>query len=277
MKKRKWSVFSFPSDIGYKELIKFAKDIGLDAIEPYQTAELAGNDPDKADLVLKMAKENSLDISCYSIRADLVGENYASEMERVKSCMRTARRLGSKYFHHTIAPDLGCEMPDFDEVFSKCFDRVKELCLYADSIGMTDLFEDQGLVFNGKKNFTKFVNALESEGIPFGIVLDAGNSAFVNEDAADMLSELSERIVHVHVKDYLIKTQPFETGRCYKTIHGTYMQDIRMGLGDINLDKVFALMDKVGYEGYFSLEYCGDEGLEGIKASLENLKARYEK
>lgn len=276
MKKRKWSVFSFPSDCTYKELSGFAKEIGLDAIEPYQTAELYENDPEKTAEVKKYVEQNGLGISCYSTAAHLSGENWEAEMLRLKNCMHTAKSLGSKYFHHTIVPDLGSTVPDFDEMFDECFERVKELCLYARSIGMTDLFEDQGLVFNGKKNFTKFVNALERENIPFGIVLDAGNSAFVNEDASQMLSELADKIVHVHLKDYIISDKPFENGRCYKTVHGTYMQDCVMGLGSINLDNVFKLMDSVGYDGYFSLEYCGSQGLNGIKASLDNLKKRYE-
>ena len=82
----------------------------------------------------------------------------------------------------------------------------------------------------------------------------------------------------MHIKDYLFKSGLNEKPDDYwlETRDGDYLRDTIMGHGSINFEQVFRILRQAGYQGYYSLEYCGPEAASNaVKVSAENLRRLY--
>ena len=103
-----------------------------------------------------------------------------------------------------------------------------------------------------------------------GVVADFGNIKFVDEDVEDFIPAFSDRIVHVHVKDYLVtpgggrNPEPDE----YTSRGGNYLRSCLIGSGSVNTGAAFAALRAIGYRGMLALE--GDPIGPDEEASFRN-------
>ncbi|MDW7659084.1 MAG: hypothetical protein SCM11_18095, partial [Bacillota bacterium] len=62
------------------------------------------------------------------------------------------------------------------------------------------------------------------------------------------------------------------------TRDGDYLRDTIVGHGTINFEKIFRILLLAGYQGHYSLEYCGPEdAIEAIRTSADNLRRLYDR
>ena len=121
-------------------------------------------------------------------------------------------------------------------------------------------------------NFEKLFNAVGHEN--YGLLVDMGNFACVDEDSAMAVSRLAPYAFHVHAKDWFVHEfdEDFESG--YHTRGCRKLVGCSVGEGDIPVKRCIAILKKAGYDGYVSIEYEGpNDCIEGIKLGIENLKS----
>ena len=275
----KLSVFFFSYDPLYRrgattlELIDLAKAQGFAAVEPMPAHDL--QTVEQARQFGDYAREKGLDVSCFSTSFEMLEGDRREVIGALKQRIDMAAAMGSPMFHHTIHPPL--TIPRFGDLsYADALNRVegmlRELCAYGDDRGVLCVYEDQGMYFNGIDGVRRLMDRLE--GAHFGLVADLGNTYFVDAFPEDFIGAFSQRIVHVHCKDYLCKpgTQLCPGEGWYVTRGGNYLRDTILGHGAVNLPAVLRVLDCMGYDGWYSLEYGALEPLEsGIPMSMRNL------
>ena len=259
------------------EVIDQAASQGFGAVEPFPCADL--DTVDDARRVGGYAREKGLEVSCFSTCCELLGPDSHETAELMRRRIDMAAAMGSPLFHHTIHPPLTLPRRGglrFAEALEAALPLVRGLCEYAAERNVLCGDEDQGMYFNGCDHFGRFTEALD--GTPFGVVADLGNILFVDELPEEFVGRFSDKIVHVHMKDYLRKSGggPCPGAGWYVTRRGDYLRDTVTGHGVVNFPAVFRLLDQIGYSGWFSLEYAAMEPISfGIGMAVDNMR-RYQ-
>lgn len=258
------------SDItSYFEMVDIAAKYGL-SLETISLLELSEPDIEFAKKLRRYADEKGVKIPCVSLGINLVGDDSAEMIEKAKRYADIAAILGSPYLHHTVAfyyrdPDKVLEK--HDHYLEKGIQAIREVYDYAKTLGVRTIYEDQGFIFNGVKGFA---NVFESKR-DVGVVADFGNISGVDEKIEDFIPVYADKIVHVHVKDYLIFEKGSEVPGAFASVSGTLHKEVPFGKGVVDMDKVFGQIKDMDYDGYYGLECESAEGEEGVKIFEENI------
>ena len=275
----KTGMFTLPDGkMTFMQAVDYAKKIGLDAIEPYPAREFVQPDADSAKRLADYAAEKQVGICCFSMGADIVGKNRRAETETVKRYAEVAAAMGSPYLHHTLYPALGFSQNGlpFKEALKRAVESAREICDYAEQLGVKCLYEDQGFYFNGVQRFDDFLGEVNRD---VGVVVDVGNIFFVGEQPEAFAARFAPLVRHVHIKDYLYKDSswPAPGEGWYVTRDGGYLRGTVPGHGVVNYRRVFSILNAVGYDGFFSLEYDGmEDAYRANELGLQNIRRYYE-
>ena len=202
----------------------------------------------------KILQNHNLTTACYSVGVNLLEGKTA--VDWLKKQAELAAELQSPYLHHTLIDSLSLppNAPTFDAVFQPILDAASEVALYCQQLGITCLYEEQGMYFNGVKNFGRFFIEMQKRFQNVGVCGDFGNIFFADETPDEFFKVFLPYIKHVHVKDYEKSLTPTESGLQSKK--GTFLQDVPLGEGVVAWERCLQLLKSVGYDGYFSLEQC---------------------
>lgn len=275
----KTGIFSLPdAKMSFHEAVDYAKGLGLNAIEPYPSREFTTPDVENARRLAEYAQEQGIGICCFSMAADIVSGDRKAEIENLKRYADVAAAMGSPYLHHTLYPALGFAENrwTFKEALKYAVEGVREVYDYAEQIGIKCLYEDQGFCFNGVQRFDDFLGEVNRE---VGVVADLGNILFVGEQPEAFAARFAPLVKHVHVKDYLYKDSrwPSPGEGWYISRDGGYLRGTVIGHGVVNFQRVFSILQSVGYDGFFSLEYDGmEDAFRANELGLANMKRYYE-
>ena len=240
----------------YKEMVDYAAAHGITQLETLNVLDLSTPDLEFAQELKAYASEKGITFPCVSVGISLVDDDRSEAIETLKRYADVAKILGSPYLHHTIA--LNFSEPQFiadhfELFYQRGLEAVREVFDYAATLGIRTIYEDQGFLFNGRETFTRFLSEVDRN---VGVVADFGNIQFVDEDVEDFIPAFSDRIVHVHVKDYLVtpggsrNPHPDE----YTSRGGNYLQGCLVGTGSVNTGAAFAALRAIGYKGPLALE-----------------------
>lgn len=234
-------------------MIDLAAEYKMEAVEGYCQYELETPDLDAARELREYGESRGIRFCCFSIFLNLVGEDAAFQMERLKKYAEVAAALGSPYLHHTVINEIYNPenvLPRKEELWQKGIIAAREIFDYAEKLGVRCIIEDQGYIFNGVDGFTKFLKDVERN---VGIVADFGNICQVEEQITGLIKAAPDRICHVHVKDvYLL---PEQKGGGLPTSKGNFMYGAFLGEGSVPYEEAFRLLKEYGYKGYYALEY----------------------
>lgn len=275
----KTSIFTLPnSHMTFHEAVDYAKQLGLNAIEPYPKHEFLTPDVEAAKRLSDYAQEQGIDICCFSTSTNIVGKDRKDVVAKLKKYAEVAAALGSPYLHHTLSPVLVLtdNTRTFSELLKCAVEGVREVYDYAEQLGVKCLYEDQGFCFNGVQRFDDFLGAVNRE---VGVVADIGNILFVGETPEAFTARFAPLVKHVHVKDYLHKDSrwPSPGEGWYVTRQGGWLRGTVIGHGTVNFQRVFSILQSVGYDGFFSLEYDGmEDAFRANELGLKNMKRYYE-
>ena len=138
-----------------------------------------------AKRVRKVLEQYNLPLACYSVYVNL-WRNPEGEKELIKQ-LEIAAELGSPYFHHTLLPwlTLSDSRPDHQEALEEAVEAAARIATYADALGVTCIYEDQGYYVNGIEGFRGFWEEMKKYSNNIGICGDLGNILFVNEKPED--------------------------------------------------------------------------------------------
>lgn len=280
----KLSAFLLSYDAHYRagmssrQIVDKALSQGFQAIEPFSAPDLV-TVAQAADLGQYVRDQGST-ISCYSICADLVTRDRDTVLADMKNRIDMAAAMGSPYYHHTIFPRLSLSQygdASYHEIFRRAMQVLPELCSYAQDKGVLCIYEEQGLFFNGCNSVLRLTEALGDA--PFGLVADLGNILFVDERPESFIGLFADKIVHVHCKDYLLKSgnEGWPGREWYMTRSGNFLRETIPGHGIIEYQKVFRLLQQIQYKGWYSVEYSALEPHDiAIPLAMENLQRIYD-
>lgn len=262
--------------------IKKAAEMGFSGIEFTELHPC--DDPSKADKLdhakklRAEAEKCGIAIVAYCIGASLYQESEAAsdaEVARVCDAVDVAAELGAPVMRHDVTgkTKFGDRTVSFDRQLPIIAKNARRIAEYAASKGVMTCSENHGFVAQDSDRIERLYNAVAHEN--YGILIDIGNFACVDEDSAKAVSRLAPYAIHVHAKDFYITKFGEENkrdggflSRGCNTLLGSVI-----GEGDIPTAQCIAILKRAGYDGYLSIEYEGvDDCIEGLAQGLENLK-----
>ena len=274
MKKSMFSGFlRAMTDRGAADAVRYAKELGFDGVEPYPCA--AFETLEQARELGHILREENMPAVCVSACVDLSGEEGAGTVERLKRLTDMTAACGAPLLHHTLVPGLSPTHvggAGFERVFDEVVTRAGDVADYAREAGIRVIYEDQGFLFNGAERFERFLTALNRPNT--GVCADFGNILFAGETPESFIGRFSDRILHVHVKDYLYKpaSAPFPGRSWLRDRCGGYLRDTIPGHGVVDMVACLSILKAAGYDGFYSFEFGGPEPFEsGTRQAMENL------
>ena len=256
--KHKFCLYMPPvSTIGtWKEMVDYCVAHGIQNLETLNILDLSTPDLQKAKELKAYADSKGISFPCVSVGLSLVDEDRKDAIETVKRYADIAKILGSPYLHHTIALNFSDPQKiadNFETYYSRGLEAVREIFDYAATLGIRTIYEDQGFLFNGRKTFARFMKEVDRN---VGVVADFGNIQFVDEDVEEFIPAFADRIVHVHVKDYLVTSGNSREKAAdeYISKGGNYLRGCLIGEGSVRTEAAFQALQTIGYSGFVSLE-----------------------
>ena len=272
--------------IGYLEMLsrdgaektaRWASEHGFSSVEVLETTSNGHPavipDADAAAAIKKTLDAHGLSTACYSV-GTTVFDDPAAEA-RLRYHAEIAAALGCPYLHHTLYCTLAKAPSDPPEeaIFASVAEAAVRVAHYAETLGVTCLYEDQGPYINGIRGFGRFFDEVHRLAPNTGVCGDFGNILFVDESPTEFLSAFAADIRHVHVKDYLRKSFSVAPPRgWYRTQGGQYLRDTTVGSGVIDIPACMRILADAGYDGAYALELCHPEPFEdGVRDAMEYL------
>ena len=204
-----------------------------------------------------------LSVACYTVALQLLTEHQAEFENQMMNHIDFAAAIGAPMVHHTLVPNLTLEKdaPSYDEVLSKIFDSAERIAAYCNKLGITCLYEPQGMYFNGIDGLKNFFDKMTARGHDVGICGDFGNSVFVDVPSEFVFECFSNSIKHVHIKDFLVTDNPDDIGdkKAFCSKGGSWICETDFGYGSINIEQCFNVLKQVNYTGKISFEFVTDD------------------
>lgn len=256
----------------YYDILDFAYENGIRNVELLNRYELSQPDKAFAQKLKRYADEKGIKFPCFSVGVNLVAEDFKSQTELAKRYADIAVILEAPYLHHTIAVDISNPeiMRKNKEIyFERGITATRNIYDYAESLGIRTVCEGQGYLFNGIKGIEYLLNNVERN---IGIIADVGSIMFAEEKAEDFICKFLEKIVHIHIDDYIFTAKGKREKNIgeYSTICGNYIMECALGCGEVNFKKIFDILKKSEYKGMFSIE-SSSMGVDEEKSFINNL------
>ena len=264
---------------GAEATADYAANLGFSSVEILEFASPGHPtvipDRETAKNVRRALEERGLTVACYSVCATLYRNPEAEES--LKYHAEIAADLGSPFLHHTLLPWLKKtpDLPAFDEALEITADSAARVANYAAPLGVTCLYEDQGLYANGVTGFGTFYREIKNRAANVGVCGDVGNVLFVDESPVPFFREFIGDIRHVHIKDYHYRTDTSVSPGAgwHETAHGNRVKDCMFGTGDIDIAGCMEILKNAGYNGALAFENEHPEPFEvGVKQGMDYLK-----
>lgn len=253
----------------YYDMIDATVSHGLEVVEGFNLAEFSTPDLEAAKSIRDYADRKQVRFSCFSCFCNLTGDRAEESVKRMKGYAQVAEILGAPYLHHTVIPEHDFPervLPERENLLRQGIDGVREIFDFSAEHGVRAVYEDQGYIVNGVQGFGEFLQLVDR---PVGIVADFGNICQVDESILDFIRTFGDRIVHAHLKDYVVLpvTDPAQP---LKTLGGNRFEACAFGAGVVPLREGVELLKRFGYQGCYSLEFSNDTS--DIPRALEELR-----
>jgi sugar phosphate isomerase/epimerase len=146
--------------------------------------------------------------------------------------------------------------PDFERIFAYCKDTLGKVVDYTRDTGLTIGIETCPALFVDKiAQLKRLVDELNDKRVK--VVFDACN-VFSQEDPAEAIKVVKDDLCLLHLSDTTTK----------KWEHNV------LGTGAVDHAGFIKAAEEAGYDGYLVLEIINDQGIEGIKKSVQYLEQR---
>lgn len=239
--------------------IQFGAELGLDAVDfsikffPKRDAETIKRTRDALE------RHNIIPcmLACYSDFTHPDPAQRAQELIDLKADIALAKALDAKFIRVTAGQNHpGTERTAGVRWVTDGFRRALD---EAEKHGITLAYENhtKGAPWDywdfsqPTKIFLEVLDALSDT--PLGVCFDTANPLVLGEDVLDLLEQVVQRIVVVHIFD-LREVKVFEP--------------VRVGTGASPIPQVFSRMKQAGYDGWLSIEEASRSGQAGFTESI---------
>ncbi len=253
-------------------VISKAKELGFDAIEFTDLMPPSNiSEAEYAKQIKAEAEKIGIEISCYSIGADLLsgsGGDLDKEVERIKKKVDIAEILGVKLMRHDASFSfLNGERGynGFVNVLDRLADGCRRITEYAETKGIKTMVENHGFFAQDSDRVEALVNRVAHRN--FGLQVDFGNFLCVDENPATAVGRCAPYAFNAHVKDFIFKSgeEGYPGDGFIFTRAGNYIRGTVLGHGIVPIKQCVAILKANGYDGYLTLEF---EGVERIDFAL---------
>ncbi len=272
-------------EITQKDTVRLAAEMGYEGID--FTSLMPNNDKNATlEAQLAFAKEIraeaeacGMTIIGYTVPACLYNEDAAAdqaEVERLCGQVDVAAALGASIMRHDVSKTamVNDKVVSFDRRVPTIAENARKIADYAKTKGIRTCTENHGFFSQDSERMERLYNAVAHDN--FGLLVDVGNFACVDEPSIPAVSRLAPYAVHVHVKDMHILPFGAELDPEIKYMETRGCNNLRfctIGNGDIPVEQCLAILRRAGYNGWISLEYEGVEDcMAEIPVCLERLK-----
>jgi len=255
--------------VSIHQVIEKASALGVPGVDILHR-QMDSEDPGYLRQLKRHAFINGVDLICLSIHQDFVDPDAAARRKNVDhtiNCIRMAGAMGIPSIRlnsgrwNTIASfdDLmkarGVEpiLPGHteDEGFKWCQDAIQECLVEAEKEGVVLALENHWGLTRTPEGLLRIVDAIQSPWL--GVLMDTGNFL---EDPYPKLERIAPKTFFVQAKTY------FGGGEWYTL--------------ELDYKRVAAILAKVNYSGYVSLEFEGKAPAdEGVAKSLTLLREAF--
>ena len=267
------SYSTFAADVRSKGLsyaLQHSAALGFDAVEVISTRRDRIPTIREVEAAKKEFDAYALPVACYSVAIDLSTGDTAP-IEALKRHAEYAALLGSPYLHHTLRPSLSQhpDAPGYAEVLPRVMEAAAQVADHAAVLGVSCLYEPQGLYFNGIEGLGQFFAEVKRHSPNVGICADAGNPLFLHADPVALAKAFAPDVRHVHVKNYsFTRTEPTAAER-YLLANGEWLGATTLQAGDVDIRAFLAALPN--YSGVISIEQNATDN--ELKAAIAYLKA----
>lgn len=230
-------------DYSWTDIYSMAKDLGFNGIEVrglgdeiYAVKAKPFTDAQIDKTVEKLNKLN-LEIPCLSSGCCLkYTDKHNEAMTEIAQYIALAKKLSTPYVR--VLADLN-PAPEGEVDDNEVIRGLKEAAVLAEKDNVTLLVETNG-VYSDTKRLRKVLDEVASKNV--AALWDMHHPyRYMNERGDQTVENLGEYIKYIHVKDSVM-----ENGKpVYKL----------MGDGDLPIKEMLASLQKIGYDGYVSLEW----------------------
>lgn len=279
------------SSYSFSRLVQSGAMTDLDVIATsaemgFKTIEFAGLNPgEEYDLLNHAARlraacaEKGMSIVNYAVSADFLrgcGGDLNAEIERVRREVLVAVALGAPAMRHDAASGFGLDQAghaSFHSALARLAEGCRAVTEFAADRGIKTMVENHGYFCQDSDRLEALVCAVNHPN--FGLLVDIGNFACVDEDNACAVGRLAPYAFHAHVKDFHKKSgmMPFPGEGWFRSRAGNFLRGAILGHGEIPVFQCLLLLDAAGYDGALCLEFEGmEEPLQGISLGHKYLK-----
>jgi sugar phosphate isomerase/epimerase len=264
--------WSFHREIaaGRMDVAKFmaeAKRLGYGAVE---LLSLWTNTPDQVKDARRQADDLGLKICAYDVSNNfcVTGTDFDAQVAEVKKGIERAAQLGAsivRVFSGNQTKGL-----TFEAARGMIVEGFYRVAPDAERAGVTMALENHGRLAATSEQVIRIIKAVGSPA--FKSTFDTGNFMIGDDDPVVAARNLAQHVAHVHVKDLSWDNVHGEPPQVYISNAGKKLRPETIGEGQIDLAKIFRVLKKAGYTGYYSLEYEGlDPEPGGVAQSTRNL------
>ncbi len=257
------------------ECIEKTKEMGFASIEFSIHAFIDVEDKQNHARALKAkCDEVGLVVSNYSTSAELVNNDYDDEVAKLKEEVDIAEILGSKCMRHDVTAGPNPRLwKGYDNVIDLIAKACKEVTAYAKTKGIRTTTENHGYFSQDSLRVEKLVNTVADEN--FGLLVDIGNFMCADDAPGVAVGRCAPYAFHVHAKDFIVKSgnETNPGNDFFLSRGGNFLRGTIIGHGDVPVLQCLRALDRIGYDGYVSIEFEGPEDcIAGITIGKENLE-----
>ncbi len=264
------------------DVVKKAAEMGFEGIDFIDLAP--SEKPTKeeqltyAEKIRREAERYGITIVAYTIGANLYTgspKTDAAEVKRLCDQLDVAAALGAKIMRHDVCRTevFDGRVIGYDRMLPTIAKNARKVTAYAKKLGIRTCSENHGFIAQDSDRVERLYNAVDDDN--YGLLVDIGNFACVDEDSAKAVSRLAPYAIHVHAKDFLVipnGEKPTTSG--YITTRGcNYLFGCPIGEGQIPVKRCIDILKRAKYDGFLTIEYEGAEDcIVGISRGMQNLK-----
>ena len=227
----------------YEEVAKFAKEADITAIEVrlHQGTRFFDLPVEEVPKAVAYLTEQGIEIVNLGAGMDLC---YYDEklVAEAKNCIDLAVLAKAKAIRVFLAPFIKRFSEESLHNYDDIVKMLKELCAYALEKSI-EIWVETHNAFSTGEVLKKVIDDVAYENLK--IIWDVMHPYEFSETPDKTLGFLGDRIAHIHIKDGDRKEDP-DLLLCRYT---------KLGEGTVPVKEIFDLLEKAGYQGYYSLEW----------------------
>lgn len=255
-----------------QKIIDFAGQNGFEGLEIISHREVWHKDiGDDVKMNIARMREKKVRYFSYGAYEDLAAADPAMRW-RAMNKVREAILLASI----TNVPDvcimgigLGESLEDWGEALKELTEVLKDCLELAERKRVALSVVNGGKLLNGSTRLLELLQAVGSEYLK--VCIDVAAFLVVDEEPADAVRTLLSDIRSVHFTD--VKNGDRYLGNHYSTVSGRQLVPCALGEGIVPQREVLYALRQIGFQGYVTIHYQGDEEpAVGIDRSANYLK-----